>query len=234
VSGFAGLLSTVDLIVSGNLEVGVQGFVRLAGGFSISQQSGVAIDDGAGFTGTTGFTGDVLSLNLNNVFLFVGTGAGAFSYDVNDIVDGIDTTNAIGFLAADAGLGLSIISETTGTRSWMAIAGHIALMTPAGANEFTLAAKNLDLLYNGAASDGSKLDWDALTTDPTDPVVSGFAGLLSTVDLIVSGNLEVGVQGFVRRASCGWRVASASASRAVLPSMMVLHRWPASLGTCCR
>jgi hypothetical protein len=151
VSGLTGLESTVDLIVSGNLEVGVQGFVRLAGGFSITKQSGVTVDDGA--APVASFTGDVLSLNLSNVFLFVGTGAGAFSYDVDDIVDGIDTTNAIGFLAADAGLGLSIISETTGTRSWMAIAGHIALMTPAGANEFTLAAKNLDLLYNGAASE---------------------------------------------------------------------------------
>ena len=39
-----------------------------------------------------------------------------------------------------------------------------------------------------------KLDWDNLTSDG---VVTGFAGLVSTLDLKVSGRLDLNIAGFV-------------------------------------
>ena len=45
-----------------------------------------------------------------------------------------------------------------------------------------------------AAADGSKLNWDDLTTDGT---VTGFTGLVNTLDLKVSGSLDINIAGFV-------------------------------------
>src|SRR5262249_55489975 len=120
VTGLAGLTSTLDLKVGGSVELGIASFVKAAGEFSISKETGVSIDDGT----MAAFTGDVLNIDLSNVQLFAGVGAGDFIYDANGELTDIDTTNATGFKVSGAGLNLSIIDNNASSQRWTGLAAH--------------------------------------------------------------------------------------------------------------
>jgi len=184
VLGLAGLDASLDLKVSGSLALGIGSFVKAAGSVEFTQQSGLTLNDGSALGD---INADVLMIRLSAVHLFVGMGAGAFQYDsTNKVYTGIDTTDAIGFKVAGASLDLALVNERTGAkRNWTGIAAHVDLMTVVGIDPaaFVLEVRNLDLLYNVAASgDNSKLDWNDLTNDN---VVLGLAGLDASLDLKV-------------------------------------------------
>lgn len=199
--GFEDITESITISVSGVLELAIDSYVKATGSFEIIKESNVAIDDGVTAPDVANFNADVLKINLSGVYLFVGSGAGDFTYDDGTgLVNGLDTTNATGFEIIGASLSVTVISETTGTqpRSWIGIAAHIGSMSvlPATSN-YTLTVKNLDLLYNVASHDGRKLNWDDLTSDG---VVSDYQGMDETLDLKVSGAIELDINGFVKAA----------------------------------
>jgi len=114
-------------------------------------------------------------------------------------VTGLDTTQAVGFGVSGASLDLAIVSEATpGTRSWTGVAAHVGLMSVYGLpTSFALNVRELDLLYNIAATDTTKLDWDSVSQ------VDSLAvhGIDHTLDLQVSGSLDLDISGFVLAAA---------------------------------
>ena len=205
VGGFEGLVSSLKLQVGGSLELGIDSYVKLAGTFLITQQTDVTFDDG----NTIEFEGDLLAINISDVYLFVGTGAGDFTYDGDGALSGIKDTNdtlitdpstsAVGFTVSDANVNLAIIKDTTKNLKWTGVAASIGEMAAVGIDTsvFDLSVKNLNLLYNVADADGAKLNWDDLTSDGT---VGGFEGLVSSLKLQVGGSLELGIDSYVKLA----------------------------------
>ena len=129
--GLIGLFNTLDLQVGGSLELGISTVVKAAGTFLITKVTGKSFDDGA----IEVFTGNLLSIKISNVHLFVGDGAGDFTY-TDGIATGIDTSNATGFKVSGASLDVAIISstETTGAtvgKSWTGISARVQTMTVA-------------------------------------------------------------------------------------------------------
>jgi len=94
----------------------------------VTKQSGLTIADG-----TISLTNaSLLTVELSSVYLFVGLN-GAFTRDADNIVTGLDTTQAVGFGVSGASLDLAIVSEATpGTRSWTGVAAHVGLMSVYG------------------------------------------------------------------------------------------------------
>ena len=174
------------------VELGIASFVKAAGGFEITQQSDVTVDDGS----LGAFTGDLMTIELTGVHLFVGVGAGDFSFDaVSGLPTALDLSGAIGFEASGVELDVALINDGA-SRSWTGLAAQVGSIGLVGTDAIlTLEARNLSLLYNGAAGDASRLDWDQLTDDG---LVSGFAGLTNTLDLQVSGYAVLSVSNFVQ------------------------------------
>jgi len=198
VSGFGGIVSTLELKVSGSLDLNISGFVLAAGTFEVTKQSGLAINDG-----TINLTNaSLLTISLSEVYLFVGVG-GAFARDGDSIVTGFDfDSSTVGFQVSGASLDLAILSEDPAAlpapRSWTAVAARVDSMGIVGLpSTFELNVRALDLQYNVADSSASptRLNWDDLTTDG---LVSGFGGIVSTLELKVSGSLDMNISRHIR------------------------------------
>ena len=166
-----------------------------AGTFEITQQSGLTINDGVNPEITNA---SLLTISLSDVYLFVGVD-GAFTRDANQIVTGLDTSAALGFSVSGAALDLAILSEAAMTlpapRSWTGIAAHVDAMTVHGLpSTLVFSVNDLDVFFNIAASDGSRINWDDLNTDG---VVSGMEGLNNNLELKVLGSVTISVDQFV-------------------------------------
>ncbi|KPK35956.1 MAG: hypothetical protein AMJ65_16940, partial [Phycisphaerae bacterium SG8_4] len=195
ISGFEGLFHTVDLKVSGSLDINIGDFVLAAGTFDITQKTVEAFGDGV----INLSDASVLVIQLTDVDLFVGMD-GVFTRNGEGVVNGLDlaTNNAIGFSAEDASLDLAIVGENpeVGIRSWVGVAASIDSMEVHGLpDDFYMSVNDVKLLYNIAADDGSRIDWDSVTQ--ADIAATALANLSSEVELRVTGTLMISIQHFV-------------------------------------
>src|SRR6185369_4522402 len=192
-----------DISVTGQLYINISGFVIALAGFSIEQQSGMSLNDGAGINLAAGAPGaNALVIRITGAYLFVGV-SGAATRDIGGNVTGLDLTNAIGFFVNNASLDLAIVSEAAGVgaRKWVGVAAHIDSLGVTGLpSAFSLKIKDLDILFNVPATGGSRMDWDGLAANAGDGFTLSL-GLLSlldrTVDFKVAGSVYVAIENFV-------------------------------------
>ena len=188
-----------------NLSIG-EGFVLASGQFDIDIRN--AQTEGGAFDVTddvvTVTNANVLNINLEHVFLFVGVN-GAFVKDADGSVTGLDTDDAIGFSVSEASLALAIISETSNplapgpVASYTGIRVEVTEMAVHGLPDtFEFAVRDLVFLLNVPYVDvdlnETRLDWDQLTEDG---VVTGLEDVDSSVNISVAGYLEINIAGFV-------------------------------------
>ena len=108
VTGFAGLVNTLDLKVSGRLDLNIAGFVLAAGNFEMTQQSGLTIDDSVNVPLTNV---SLLTVNITEVYLFVGWAATLPVTLTASSPALISPTSTVGFHVTGASLALAIASE---------------------------------------------------------------------------------------------------------------------------
>ena len=122
----AKLVSTVALSIEGSVDLDLFGLVLATGTFEMTQQDGVAINDGNGINLTNA---SLMTVSLSNLNLFVGVGASLNDNgspdDLSD--DFINTGSAIGFEVAGASLDMAIVKEDplVGVRSWTGLSAHV-------------------------------------------------------------------------------------------------------------
>ncbi|MDP1903262.1 MAG: LEPR-XLL domain-containing protein, partial [Pseudomonadota bacterium] len=174
------------LRASGNLDLDLFGFVQLSGGFAFEKTTAdIRLDDGSDLTI------DLLAIGGSGVDAFAGLNGG--------------TADALGLELQQVDFGLALMREQTAAgvlgRSWSALqasAGEVAFV---GVDGLTLAAREIDLAINQAASDGSVVDFAAgpleITTGPGASIVLDLDGQAGPL-LEAAGHLEVDLFGFVQ------------------------------------
>ena len=198
-----GLAADTDFSVSGDLTLNLGGYVMVAGGFSIEKTSQTGVD-----LGSNGILNiDLLTIELTDVNLFVGTG-GVFDTTTDPENISIDTAEATGFSVTDADLFLTIVSVTdptpdtppTDTRRWTGIAASAGDMTVVGLpSDFDIHVRNLEVFYNEASGSDpvagtvARIDWSA----PLVATDSPLDGLLAATTLSVSGDITLNLGGYV-------------------------------------
>jgi hypothetical protein len=113
-----------DLSITGQLYLNISSFVIVLAGFSIDQQSGMAIDDTKGVTIPIGVPGaNVLAIRLSGAYLFVGVDGAINKAGYQNLAnpgtfeEGLEAVGAVGFFVNNANLDLAIVSEAVG-RGW--------------------------------------------------------------------------------------------------------------------
>jgi hypothetical protein len=198
-SSFANLTETTDISASGMLYLNVSDFVIALATFSITEQSGIAVNDG---TIVLSNASDLV-IQLTNAQLFVGMG-GAVTRDSNGIVQSLDLTNAVGFSASGANIGVAIIHEDPSVakpRTWVGLAASIASMTAKGLPaDFTLSVMNLNVQDNIAAADNSQMNWNALASQAGNVLGlanTPVASLTNNVAFEVAGEMMISILSYV-------------------------------------
>lgn len=191
---FSQLTASTSFSASGMLYLDVAGSVIATGTFSITDQSGVAVNDGNLNLSNV----SVLVVQLTNVNLFVGTG-GVTTPTTGTLYQ----PGAIGFSATGASLSLAIISEdpSVGSLTWIGVGASVGDMTVVGQpQDFTLNILNLSVLDNMAASDNSQINWQELAGQSGNPYGLGgtaLANLNSTTSFTVTGMMTASIENYV-------------------------------------
>ncbi len=144
-------------------------------------------------------------IHLTSAYLFVGldgvintagyANAAAFESD-------LDAAGAVGFFVNNANLDLAIVGETVaGGKKWIGVAANIASLGIVGLPDaFSLKIKDLQFFYNVAASNGQRMDWQALAANTGDGFNAGLGALAqldNTTDFKVAGSVYVAIENFV-------------------------------------
>ena len=206
VTGLEDVDSNIVISVEGYLEFNLSGFVLAAGGFSIAQTletdaDGKAINDGT----LPFFDASVLTITLENVFLFAGVN-GAFAYDGSNQVTGFADpvpNDMVGIGFSDVNLVIAIVGEIPPedpldppARSWTGISATLSSLETFGLpSDFDIGGKDFIFRYNLAAKDAaeSKLDWKNISQfDET-----LLEDLTNTTELSVAGFLTISIKEFV-------------------------------------
>ena len=131
------------------------------GGITLNNSTAdvVTNNDALGGTTTAGTldAANVRTISLTGASLFVGSGA-----SLNATGDGIATTGALGFVAAD--VSVSIASVTTATESFTGLQLTAARAALVGASGVNLWSTDTVKLNRTSRVDGQKVDWDSATT----------------------------------------------------------------------
>jgi ClpP class serine protease len=209
-TSLAAITRATDLSITGQLYLNISSFVIVLAGFSIDQQSGMAIDDTKGVTIPIGVPGaNVLAIRLSGAYLFVGVDGAINKAGYQNLAnpgtfeEGLEAVGAVGFFVNNANLDLAIVSEplAAGGKKWVGVAASIDSLGVTGLPDaFTLKIKDLEFFYNVAASNGSRMDWKALAANSTDGFNLGLGALAlmdNSVEFRVAGSVMVAIENFV-------------------------------------
>lgn len=157
---------------------------------------------GAGVNGGAAFAASVLGFDLTDARVFAGVG-GAFTRDADSgLIDGI--TEGTGFAVQGAAVQLILLGESgpAPVLDWTAVSVRFDRAEFTGLPpEFVIRATDVLFEANLAASDGSKLDWSALTLDGADVTTATgldrIAGLDAGSGIAFGGTLDLQIDGAV-------------------------------------
>ncbi|MCX7258156.1 MAG: hypothetical protein NTZ64_15960, partial [Polaromonas sp.] len=197
------------LQASGQLNLDIYGFVQLNGQLAIEKKTqSVVLGDGSSAVA------EMLTIGAENLNAFVGmNGAGA---------------DKVGLSLSGAAFGLVLASDAANpARKWTSLQARASAAQLLGVNGLTLAASNLEVLINRAATDGSLIDYQAAPL----AVSNGAAGHTLSLSMDASageltqasGHLSIDAYGFLkvdgdfalRKASAQIQLANATALTSV-------------------
>ncbi len=187
------LTVSTSLSVSGTAFLDIAGYVVATGNFSVTEQSGLTVNDG-----TLNLTkASLLVIGLTDVNLFVGTG-GVTSFTTGALYQ----ANAVGFSATGVSLTVAVLSQTgTNARTWVGLGGSIGSMSAVGGpGDFTLNVLNLSVLDNIAASDNSRINWQELAGQSGNPyglANTPLTGLPNSTSFTITGMMTVSIENYV-------------------------------------
>jgi Ca2+-binding RTX toxin-like protein len=197
-----------DITLTGEMTLDVDGYVLVAGAFSLSQTTAMVDLFGSGAVEV-----DLLRLDLTHVDLFVGVG-GVFDSSNPDHYD-VVTTDATGFFVNDASLTLAIASladASSDTRTWIGVVASASNLGPVGLpTGYTVTVNNLLVLYNSASGtdagdvEASRIDWSVIYASALDPLHA----VTAVTEFSVEGDLVLDMNGYVMVAG-GFSVTKAT------------------------
>jgi hypothetical protein len=184
------------------VELDIFGFVMAYGEFSLVKDQVEGVNDGSydaqAQTGIAPFDAEVLSLNLESVHVFAGTG-GAFVRDAQGVPTGFAHAGAVGLYGQGANLAVTILqNKEDPAQRYVGIESTLKELGLEGIEKLTFKVSAGVVRINWA-SQGERLNWvQAYENDQSLPYkkLAHFTELTPDVQLQIHGQMDVDVFGF--------------------------------------